>query len=122
MDLSSDITENIREPPVKTGVEPQTEAYKGLQNHSIGFEPPGILGAPEYGGARYVTALVSKYIITDLNTLLLYRGWGRGDENYDCKLGHKYGGCGSPVVKVSDHDRHVMSSSPIPLQTRRVGQ
>ncbi|GFY21474.1 uncharacterized protein TNCV_1166221 [Trichonephila clavipes] len=32
------------------------------------------------------------------------------------------GGCGSPVVKVSDHGRHVMSSSPVPLKTRRVGQ
>ncbi|GFV06587.1 uncharacterized protein TNCV_2949091 [Trichonephila clavipes] len=32
------------------------------------------------------------------------------------------GGCGSPVVKVSDHGRHVTSSSPVPLKTRRVGQ
>ncbi|GFY01448.1 tigger transposable element-derived protein 1 [Trichonephila clavipes] len=32
------------------------------------------------------------------------------------------GGCGSPVVKVSNHDRHVMSSIPVPLKTRRVGQ
>ncbi|GFW98997.1 uncharacterized protein TNCV_1782161 [Trichonephila clavipes] len=31
-------------------------------------------------------------------------------------------GCSSPVVKVSDHGRHVMSSSPAPLKTRRVGQ
>ncbi|GFW19886.1 hypothetical protein TNCV_3561891 [Trichonephila clavipes] len=31
-------------------------------------------------------------------------------------------GCGSPVVKVSDHGRHVMSSSPVPIKTRRVGQ
>ncbi|GFW57176.1 uncharacterized protein TNCV_540931 [Trichonephila clavipes] len=31
-------------------------------------------------------------------------------------------GCGSPVVKVSDHCRHVMSSIPVPLKTRRVGQ
>ncbi|GFW77130.1 uncharacterized protein TNCV_2725601 [Trichonephila clavipes] len=31
-------------------------------------------------------------------------------------------GCGSPVVKVSNHDRHVMSSIPVPLKTRRVGQ
>ncbi|GFX57444.1 transposable element Tcb2 transposase [Trichonephila clavipes] len=31
-------------------------------------------------------------------------------------------GCGSPVVKALDHGRHVMSSSPIPLKTRRVGQ
>ncbi|GFV67224.1 uncharacterized protein TNCV_3669791 [Trichonephila clavipes] len=30
-------------------------------------------------------------------------------------------GCGSPVVKVSDQCRHVMSSSPVPLKTRRVG-
>ncbi|GFV17640.1 integrase_H2C2 domain-containing protein [Trichonephila clavipes] len=26
------------------------------------------------------------------------------------------------MVKVSDHGRHVMSSSPVPLKTRRVGQ
>ncbi|GFU88262.1 uncharacterized protein TNCV_846551 [Trichonephila clavipes] len=31
-------------------------------------------------------------------------------------------GCGSPVVKVSDHGRHVMSSIPVPVKTRRVGQ
>ncbi|GFW93702.1 uncharacterized protein TNCV_4542291 [Trichonephila clavipes] len=31
-------------------------------------------------------------------------------------------GRGSPVVKVSDHGRHVMSSSPAPLKTRHVGQ
>ncbi|GFW48614.1 uncharacterized protein TNCV_4241951 [Trichonephila clavipes] len=31
-------------------------------------------------------------------------------------------GCGCPVVKVSDHGRHVMSSSPVPLKTRLVGQ
>ncbi|GFX57741.1 uncharacterized protein TNCV_1495021 [Trichonephila clavipes] len=31
-------------------------------------------------------------------------------------------GCGSPVVRVSDHGRYVMSSSPVPLKTRCVGQ
>ncbi|GFX55890.1 hypothetical protein TNCV_1427521 [Trichonephila clavipes] len=31
-------------------------------------------------------------------------------------------GYGSPVVKVLDHGRHVMSSSPVPLKIRRVGQ
>ncbi|GFU31768.1 uncharacterized protein TNCV_1176371 [Trichonephila clavipes] len=31
-------------------------------------------------------------------------------------------GCGSLVVRVSDHGRHIMSSSPVPLKTRRVGQ
>ncbi|GFV39500.1 uncharacterized protein TNCV_4338641 [Trichonephila clavipes] len=32
------------------------------------------------------------------------------------------GNCCSPVVKVSNHGRHVMSSIPVPLKTRRVGQ
>ncbi|GFW71060.1 uncharacterized protein TNCV_191511 [Trichonephila clavipes] len=31
-------------------------------------------------------------------------------------------GSDSLVVKVSDHGRHVMSSSPVPLKTRHVGQ
>ncbi|GFY28017.1 hypothetical protein TNCV_4563691 [Trichonephila clavipes] len=31
-------------------------------------------------------------------------------------------GCGSPVVKVSDNGRQVMSSSPVRLKTRRVGE
>ncbi|GFY19142.1 hypothetical protein TNCV_4225061 [Trichonephila clavipes] len=31
-------------------------------------------------------------------------------------------GSGCPVVKVSDHSRHLMSSIPVPLKTRRVGQ
>ncbi|GFY35563.1 uncharacterized protein TNCV_196631 [Trichonephila clavipes] len=34
----------------------------------------------------------------------------------------QFRGCGSPVVKVMNHGRHVMSSSPVPLKTRRVGQ
>ncbi|GFS72491.1 uncharacterized protein TNCV_2116341 [Trichonephila clavipes] len=33
-----------------------------------------------------------------------------------------YRGLRSPVVKLSDHGRHVMSSSPVPLKTRLVGQ
>ncbi|GFY01196.1 uncharacterized protein TNCV_5076631 [Trichonephila clavipes] len=33
-----------------------------------------------------------------------------------------YEGCGSPVVKASNHGRHVMRSIPVPLKTRRVGQ
>ncbi|GFU51256.1 hypothetical protein TNCV_2755421 [Trichonephila clavipes] len=32
------------------------------------------------------------------------------------------GGCGSSVVKISNHGRHVMSSSPVPLKTLCVGQ
>ncbi|GFX19755.1 uncharacterized protein TNCV_2076621 [Trichonephila clavipes] len=34
----------------------------------------------------------------------------------------KLGGCGSLVIMVSNHGRHVMSSIPVPLKTRRVGQ
>ncbi|GFV14751.1 uncharacterized protein TNCV_3959611 [Trichonephila clavipes] len=37
-------------------------------------------------------------------------------------LNHTFWGYGSPVVKVSNHGRHVMSSIPVPLKTRRVGQ
>ncbi|GFU65314.1 hypothetical protein TNCV_315231 [Trichonephila clavipes] len=35
---------------------------------------------------------------------------------------NKFMGCGSPVIKVSDHGRHAISSIPAPLKTRRVGQ
>ncbi|GFX46951.1 uncharacterized protein TNCV_315741 [Trichonephila clavipes] len=35
---------------------------------------------------------------------------------------NQFKGCGSPVVKVSDHGRHVVSSSLVPPKTRRVGQ
>ncbi|GFV76977.1 hypothetical protein TNCV_690471 [Trichonephila clavipes] len=31
-------------------------------------------------------------------------------------------GCNSPVVKVSNHGRHVINSSPVPLKTRPVGE
>ncbi|GFX37244.1 uncharacterized protein LOC103524116 [Trichonephila clavipes] len=31
-------------------------------------------------------------------------------------------GCGSPGIKVSDHDRRVMNSSPVPLKTRSEGE
>ncbi|GFW75094.1 uncharacterized protein TNCV_447991 [Trichonephila clavipes] len=34
-------------------------------------------------------------------------------------IGEKWG-CGSPVVKISDHGRHVMSLSPVPLKIHRV--
>ncbi|GFX15337.1 uncharacterized protein TNCV_3302661 [Trichonephila clavipes] len=34
----------------------------------------------------------------------------------------RFESCGSPVIKVSEHGRHVMSSSPVSLKTRRVGQ
>ncbi|GFS69963.1 uncharacterized protein TNCV_3102451 [Trichonephila clavipes] len=49
------------------------------------------------------------------------KGWMDGDfANLDESNAKE--GCGSPVVKVSNHGRHVMSSIPVPLKTRRVGQ
>ncbi|GFW40333.1 uncharacterized protein TNCV_1018911 [Trichonephila clavipes] len=49
----------------------------------------------------------------------------KGDElfwNVNHEMTRMTWGCGSPVVKISDHGRHVMSSSPVPSKTRRVGQ
>ncbi|GFW59213.1 uncharacterized protein TNCV_2781441 [Trichonephila clavipes] len=48
--------------------------------------------------------IIRRLIVSDLHLFLPLRG------------------CGSPVVKVSNHGRHVMSSIPVPLKTRRVGQ
>ncbi|GFW54536.1 uncharacterized protein TNCV_2232101 [Trichonephila clavipes] len=47
---------------------------------------------------------------------------GRGPSPLALVLLQSAGGCGSLVVKVSNHGRHVMSSIPVPLKTRRVGQ
>ncbi|GFX05978.1 uncharacterized protein TNCV_760141 [Trichonephila clavipes] len=55
-----------------------------------------------------------------------FKLWQRSEDNvfrYTTLLSDaSYWGCGSPVVKVSNHGRHVMSSIPVPLKTRRVGQ
>ncbi|GFU89655.1 uncharacterized protein TNCV_1920651 [Trichonephila clavipes] len=45
-----------------------------------------------------------------------------GRPDFDDFFQHLWKGCGSPVVRVSDHGRYVMSSSPVPLKTHRVGQ
>ncbi|GFU75489.1 uncharacterized protein TNCV_2862051 [Trichonephila clavipes] len=42
--------------------------------------------------------------------------------NIKVVFGKSTRGCGRPVVKVSDHGRDVMSSSPVPLKILRVGQ
>ncbi|GFV57826.1 uncharacterized protein TNCV_3072051 [Trichonephila clavipes] len=47
---------------------------------------------------------------------------GAGPPIYEGYFSRSKEDYGSPVVKVSDHGRHVMSSSPVPLKTRRVGQ
>ncbi|GFW84656.1 hypothetical protein TNCV_2597011 [Trichonephila clavipes] len=53
-------------------------------------------------------------------------GFQFGIDGGDClcnqRSGFRFSGCSSEVIKVSDHDRHVMSSSPVPTKTRRVGQ
>ncbi|GFX45327.1 uncharacterized protein TNCV_2096121 [Trichonephila clavipes] len=47
--------------------------------------------------------------------------WKLGERVPGFPLTIKYR-AGNTVVKVSDHGRHVMSSSPVPLKPRRVGQ
>ncbi|GFT53037.1 hypothetical protein TNCV_2631551 [Trichonephila clavipes] len=42
--------------------------------------------------------------------------------NLIASMANRERGCSSPVVKLSDHGRHVMSSSPAPLKNRRVGE
>ncbi|GFY21031.1 uncharacterized protein TNCV_3990751 [Trichonephila clavipes] len=68
--------------------------------------------------------------MTRTNPSLIIRevGFNRGihqttASNYIKRLGFRSErGCGSPVFKVSDRGRHVMSSSPVPLKTHCVGQ
>ncbi|GFV17625.1 hypothetical protein TNCV_4406611 [Trichonephila clavipes] len=63
------------------------------------------------------------YPPTNKNTLIraLTEEWDKLPQQLlDNVVQSMTGGCGSPVVKISDHDRHVMSSSPVPLMTRRV--
>ncbi|GFU44220.1 uncharacterized protein TNCV_686281 [Trichonephila clavipes] len=43
-----------------------------------------------------------------------------GENSLKAVFRHMQKGCGSPVVKVSDHGRHVMSWSLVPLKTYRV--
>ncbi|GFY28415.1 uncharacterized protein TNCV_1970701 [Trichonephila clavipes] len=53
------------------------------------------------------------------------RGWHVTNSNLvplNTRMPADAQGCGSPVVKVSDNRRHVMSSKPVPLKTHRVGQ
>ncbi|GFX50593.1 uncharacterized protein TNCV_2721801 [Trichonephila clavipes] len=56
----------------------------------------------------------------DASRDVLPRG-GPGAHIFPCCFPQKRGR-GSLVIKVSDHGRHDMSSSPVPLKTRRVGQ
>ncbi|GFV36493.1 uncharacterized protein TNCV_2260121 [Trichonephila clavipes] len=43
-------------------------------------------------------------------------------QSYEVSFNSTFRVCGSPVVKVSDHDWHAMSSSSVPLRNRRLGQ
>ncbi|GFV54075.1 transposable element Tc3 transposase [Trichonephila clavipes] len=56
-------------------------------------------------------------VIADIGPQMLEK-----DSNVASALLSNSWGCGSPVVKESDHGMHVMSSSPVPLQTVRVGE
>ncbi|GFV82026.1 hypothetical protein TNCV_3152241 [Trichonephila clavipes] len=69
----------------------------------------------------------AEIVEVEIGSVVIYRPLGefRRAKSY-C---HLYGAqdqrqavCGSPVDKVSDHGRHVMSSRPVPLSIRRIGQ
>ncbi|GFX59040.1 uncharacterized protein TNCV_3814741 [Trichonephila clavipes] len=62
------------------------------------------------------TKKINLPIISQLKEITLKHGGGTIPE-----LPINLEGYGSPVVKVSDHGRYVMSSSPVPLKTRREG-
>ncbi|GFT90489.1 uncharacterized protein TNCV_4491771 [Trichonephila clavipes] len=69
------------------------------------------ISASEVLGVKFEAGRLSICRINDAHKLLL------------CKAAFlKLWGCGSPVVKVSNHGRRVMSLIPVPLKTRRVGQ
>ncbi|GFX92118.1 hypothetical protein TNCV_1740381 [Trichonephila clavipes] len=61
-----------------------------------------------------------KFIVLLHSVTQIKRPWQPSSQG----CGFDYGpeGCCSPAVKVSDHGRHVMSSSSVPLKTRRVEQ
>ncbi|GFU86679.1 uncharacterized protein TNCV_2880991 [Trichonephila clavipes] len=68
--------------------------------------------------ARQLAELGPTLVLWDINQVR------RSYSYFFCllRLSREVLGCGSPVVRVSDHGRYVMSSSPVPLKTRRVGQ
>ncbi|GFS97637.1 hypothetical protein TNCV_2558211 [Trichonephila clavipes] len=74
----------------------------------------GAIANPSYRGVRGTLNL------SWFNTLPLV-WWGVIIRSRHLTMGQNdEGSCSSPVVKVSDHGRHVVSSSPVPLKTRRV--
>ncbi|GFY01575.1 hypothetical protein TNCV_2607591 [Trichonephila clavipes] len=65
------------------------------------------------------TDLTSMYCVC---TRRVFGGIGHRTQAFRSWARTQLEGYGSPVVKVSNHGSHVMSSSPVPLRTRRVGQ
>ncbi|GFT47256.1 hypothetical protein TNCV_3748671 [Trichonephila clavipes] len=63
-----------------------------------------------------VAKLVANLVAKNDTNLALPPGFAK------FSLNRHYNGCSSPVVKVSDHGRHIVSSSPVPPKIRRVGQ
>ncbi|GFT26603.1 nose resistant to fluoxetine protein 6 [Trichonephila clavipes] len=73
---------------------------------------------PRSGTAHAVQIHRYQHLILIIWRIQILMQWARIHCCHPCSFPR----CSSPVVKVSDHDRHVMSSSPVPLKTRRVGQ
>ncbi|GFU12730.1 uncharacterized protein TNCV_54701 [Trichonephila clavipes] len=78
----------------------------------------------EYGQTRCVQLSVAFMLYKQtgkLKATTAEEPWWQ-THRHDISVALRGAGCGSPVVRVSDHGRYVMSSSPVPLKTRRVGQ
>ncbi|GFY02831.1 uncharacterized protein TNCV_3507111 [Trichonephila clavipes] len=93
------------EPPEKSGFGPQAGSYNGC-----------VLGV-----GKALRPLVSW--VTPCNAGVSATLCGKSiskNSSYISVSQTARRGCGSPVVKVSDHVRHVMSLSPVPLKIRRV--
>ncbi|GFV84466.1 uncharacterized protein TNCV_5007281 [Trichonephila clavipes] len=112
-------------------------AIRKILNVVLGFsnsqcDPCVQNGYPLSAACSYRTRLKGRRCATSVSSdVILYCSVKR-KRNTGCRTGisgHSKsrlsviaGGCGSLVVKVSDHARHVMSLSPVPLKTRRVGK
>ncbi|GFT42520.1 uncharacterized protein TNCV_1787691 [Trichonephila clavipes] len=93
----------------RAGVEPATYGYLLLSSYS----PP--LCQLSYRRTFLLAIEISKTWLPEVESRIPI-------QLKPLTLGRRSKGCGSPVVKVSNHGRHVMSSIPVPLKTRRVGQ
>ncbi|GFY33720.1 retrovirus-related Pol polyprotein from transposon 412 [Trichonephila clavipes] len=102
-----------------------TFAYNTAKQETTGFTPFYLLHGRE---AETTLDTMLPFCPNDFDDNNITKIATRAEESRQLARVHtlraqdKDQGCGSPVVKVSNHGRHVMSSIQVPLKTRRVGQ